>query len=70
MKKLIQYLHVNKQKGCWTVHNSQGCFHLTRVEILVPVTTVHKPLKKDNPRYFMRCRGTLHLAENGEGIIT
>lgn len=68
-KSLVQYIHVHKQKGCWTVHNSQGCFHFDEVEIKVPATTVHKPLKKDNPRFFIRCRGTLQFKGGKAEIV-
>ena len=59
MKPIIQYVHVNKQKNCWTVHSSKGCFHFDSLDIKVPIELVHKPLKKDNPRFFIRCKGTL-----------
>jgi hypothetical protein len=61
---LVQYVHVNKQKKCWTVHNSRGCFHFDEVEIRVPVKTVYKPEKKDNPRFFLRCKGSLIFTDN------
>lgn len=58
-KPSLQMIHVHKQKGCWTVHNKDGCFHFEEVKINVPSWTEHKPEKKDNPRYFIRCKGVL-----------
>jgi hypothetical protein len=63
-RPLIQYVHVHKQKQCWSVHNSRGCYQLKGLTILVPCETVHRPEKKDNPRFFIRCRG--HLVVTGD----
>jgi hypothetical protein len=59
MRKIIHYVHVNKQKGCWTVHSSKGCFHFQQVQIEVPSETVYQPHKKDNPRFFIKVKGNL-----------
>jgi hypothetical protein len=67
-KPMVHYLHVNKPKGCWTVHNSKGCFHFDEVNIEVDARTVYKPKKKDNPRFFIRCRGTL-VWKDGKATI-
>jgi hypothetical protein len=68
-KKLVHYLHVNKQRQSWTVHNSKGCFSFDEVSIEVPAKTVHKPLKKDNPRFFIRVVGKLVINEDGTARI-
>jgi len=59
LKPIIQYIHVNKFKKCWTVHNSKGCFHFDHVEIKVPAKTVYQPHRKTNPRFFIKCKGSL-----------
>jgi hypothetical protein len=59
MKRYVYYIHVNKPKKCWTLHSSKGCFHYEHIEIYVPCETVHNPNKKDNPRFFIRCKGSL-----------
>lgn len=69
MKKLIHYIHVNKRADKWTVHNSQGCFTFDVIEIRVPSETLHKPKKKDNPRFFIKCRGTLIMKGDYAEII-
>lgn len=70
MRPIIHYIHVNKKQGCWTVHNSKGCFHFDEVIIRVPCQTVHKPLKKDNPRFFIKCKGLLQINSNGWATIS
>lgn len=69
MRKIIHYIHVNRQKNCWTVHNSKGCFHFEQIDIRVPCETIHKPLKTDNPRFFIRCKGVLVLKGDFAEII-
>jgi hypothetical protein len=69
MKKIVQYLHVNKRMGKWTVHNSRGCFHFDHVELKVPCETVYQPHKKTNPKFFLRCKGTLVLKGDIAEII-
>jgi hypothetical protein len=51
------------------VHNSKGCFSFDEVSIEVPAKTVHKPLKKDNPRFFIRVVGKLVINEDGTARI-
>lgn len=67
-KPSMQTIHVHKQKQCWTVHNKDGCFHFDEVQIKVPSWTEHKPLKKENPRYFIRCKGVLSF-DGGKAVI-
>lgn len=49
--------------------NRQGCFHFDEIEIKVPSYTVHKPEKKDNPRFFIKCRGTLKITGSKAEIV-
>jgi hypothetical protein len=68
-KKIVQYIHVNKRNESWTVHNSQGCFTFEKVIIKVPSETIYKPQKKDNPRFFIRCKGVLAFTDYHLGTI-
>lgn len=69
MKRYTWYMHVNKRKNSWTLHSSQGCFHFDQIEIYVPCETVYNPKKKDNPKFFVRCKGTLVIEGDYAKII-
>lgn len=54
------YLHFNRiamQRGdpkVWSIRTSKGCFHAEKVVVEVPLETVFKPEKKQNPRAFFK----------------
>ncbi len=56
-------LHYNKrmsEKGLpWTLHTAKGCLSAQHVVIKVPVETEEHPERKTNPRYFLKCKGSI-----------
>lgn len=66
LKKLTHYIHVNKRTGKWTIHNCRGCFQVDGV-IFNWGRTVHKPKKKDNPKFFIKTFGFLEF--HGEWAV-
>lgn len=61
MRAKTYYLHVNKKTQSWTIHGSGQCIKADKVLILADCETIYKPLKKDNPRFFIKVVG--HLTE-------
>lgn len=66
-------VHFNKRGADhgrpWTVHTSKCCLPATHVRFRCTVETEEKPGKKDNPRYFVTCRGLPHLEPDGSITI-
>jgi len=59
----VFYLHFNriamqrKDPKVWSIQTSKGCFHAEHVICAVPLKTVNRPLKRTNPRYFLKGQG-------------
>jgi hypothetical protein len=74
MKPITVYLHFNKQgapKGFpWTIHTSKACLPASRVVLEVPIETVWKPTKKQNPRAFLRAKGFVRHLPGGLIVIS
>ncbi len=60
---MVIRLHYNKQSEKtglpWTLHTSKACLTASHVVINVPVETEEKPNRKTNPRYFIKCNGSI-----------
>lgn len=69
------YLHFNRiavQRGdpkVWSIRTSKACFHASKVVVEVPLETVFKPDKKQNPKAFLKGVGNGYWVWPGEGGI-
>lgn len=52
----------------WTVHVSGRCIPATEVVFVTGCQTIFRPLKKSNPRAWIRARGTITI-DNGKVTI-
>ncbi len=67
----LHFNRVNMQRklpSIWTVHFSDRCVPLAEGDVRVPLRTVFRPDKKDNPRAWLEGRGVL-LVEGDKGVI-
>lgn len=71
-KRLMTRVHFNriamqrKETHVWTVHNGLGCFQVSEVKILAPLTTVFKP-DGIQPRAYFKGRVRVEVKD---GIAT
>lgn len=69
----VIYLHFNKQKAKdgypWTVHYQKKCLPASWVDIKVPSCTIFKPDKRQNPRAFIRCVGTVKVTSRNNNVV-
>jgi hypothetical protein len=61
---MIIRFHFNKQRASkglpWTLHTSKACLSAAHVVFKgVRLETEEKPERKTNPRYFLKCKGSI-----------
>ena len=72
-KPRVFWLHFNRfnakrsAKDVWSVHLSDRCLHTRLVECRVPIHTVYKGDKAQQPRAFFKGKGIVRV---GRGRIT
>jgi hypothetical protein len=44
----------------WSIHTSKSCHQAEHVIFRVRAETEECPSRRSNPKYFIRCNGTLH----------
>lgn len=74
MKKFKVTMHFNKHGAKtnfpWTVHFRNKCHLVSEIQCLVPMVSVYKPDKKDNPRAFFTAQSSnVEFIENNEFLI-
>ena len=74
MKPRVFWLHYNrfgKKRGerMWTVHLSDMCIPAKSVEVNVPVCTVYKGDAAQQPRAYLKGKGTVHTKPMGRVVI-
>jgi hypothetical protein len=68
----VIYVHFNKQLAKegfpWTVHYRGKCIPASWVDIRVPSTTIYRPERRNNPRAFIRCVGTVRVTSRNNNV--